>query len=63
METFEKYNKHKSEEVQKNRRLLPGYKEITLHMIFDINLDGNFSRKVWLVADGHKTNFLLTNTF
>ena len=26
-----------------------------MHMIFDINMDGNFTRKARLVADGHTT--------
>lgn len=33
----------------------PGYKFCGTHMIFDIKMDGKFTRKAQLVADGHKT--------
>ena len=46
---FEVWEKYISE-------LLPGYQNITCHMIFDVNMDGSFIRKSSLVADGHKTN-------
>ena len=36
-------------------KIRPGYKKITCHMVFDIKMDGSFTRKVRLVADGHKT--------
>ena len=31
----------------------PGYENVGVHMIFDINIDGKFTRKEILVADGH----------
>ena len=34
----------------------PGYKYISTHMIFDVKMDGKFTRKARLVADGHKTD-------
>lgn len=34
------------------RKYLVGYKELTCHMIFDIKLDGNFTRKARFVANG-----------
>ena len=37
-----------------NPQLLPTFKEIGVHMIFDIKLDGKFTRKARLVADGNK---------
>jgi hypothetical protein len=37
------------------KKYLVGYKEITCHMIFDIKLDGNFTRKARFVANGSKT--------
>ena len=37
-------------------KIKPGYKFCDTHMIFDIKMDGQFMQKVWLVADGHKTN-------
>ena len=33
----------------------PGYERFNVHMILDINMDGNFNRKVILVANGHTT--------
>ena len=30
-----------------------GYKKINVHMIFDIDMDGKFTKKLGLVADGH----------
>ena len=35
---------------------LVGYQQIECHMIFDIKMDGNFTRKARLVAGGHTTN-------
>ena len=34
---------------------LPGFKEITGHLVFDIKLGDNFRRKTRFCADGHKT--------
>ena len=33
----------------------PGYDHANVHMIFYINMDGNFTRKEILVADSHTT--------
>ena len=33
----------------------PGYEHVNVHMIFDINMGGQFTRKEILVADGHTT--------
>ena len=30
-----------------------GYKEIRVHMVFDVKLDAGFTRKAKLAADGH----------
>ena len=35
---------------------LIGYRQISMHMIFDIKMGENFRRKARLVADGHKTS-------
>ena len=35
---------------------LVGYQEICCHMIFDINMDGRFTRKARYVAGGHTTD-------
>ena len=32
-----------------------GYEHINVQIIFDIKMDGNFTRKVGLVVDGHTT--------
>ena len=37
-------------------KVKPGYKYCTTHMVFDIKIDGKFTRKARLVADGHKTD-------
>ena len=42
---------------------LVGYQEIDLHMIFDINIGGNFRRKSRLVADINKTKALVSVTY
>ena len=34
-------------------KIRPGYKHINVHMIFNINMDGKFTRKSILVVDGH----------
>ena len=33
----------------------PGYEHVKVHMIYDIKMDGKFTRKEILVADGHTT--------
>ena len=43
-----------SVEQMKSGKIKPGYKEAELHMIFDIKMDGKFTRKARLVAGGHK---------
>jgi hypothetical protein len=42
-------------EEARGGKLLVGYQEIGCHMVFDIKMDGNFTRKARLVAGGHKT--------
>ena len=39
----------------KKRKIRPGYENVNVHMIFDINMDGNFTKKARLVADVHTT--------
>ena len=36
-------------------RTRPGYEHINMHIIFDIKMDGNFTRKERLVAGSHTT--------
>ena len=39
----------------KRGKIRPGYSFCSTHMIFDVKMDGSFTRKARLVADGHKT--------
>ena len=36
-------------------KIKTGYKNVNMHMIFDIKMDGKFTRKARLVDDGHTT--------
>ena len=51
---FEK-GAHTVEEMR-DGKVLPGYQEIGYHMIFDIKMDVNFTRKARFVAGGHTTD-------
>ena len=42
-------------EQMRTGKVKPGYSFCSTHMIFDIKMDGKFTRKARLVADGHKT--------
>ena len=53
--TFRRYDEHTPEELRADSKLLPGYQEITFHMVFDIKMDGKFTRKARYVANGAKT--------
>ena len=44
-----------SPEEMKKGKVKPGYSYCGTHMIFDIKMDGKFTRKARLVADGHLT--------
>mmetsp|Transcript_34844 Transcript_34844/g.53422 ORF Transcript_34844/g.53422 Transcript_34844/m.53422 type:complete len:153 (-) Transcript_34844:1146-1604(-) len=37
---------------------MPGYTEIGCHMVFDIKIDGKFTRKARFVTNGHETGNL-----
>ncbi len=52
---FEKVDGVTTEQM-KSGKAKPGYKYCGTHMIFDIKMDGKFTRKARLVADGHKTD-------
>ena len=53
-----------AQEVRNNpKRYLVGYKEITCHIIFNIKLDGKFTRKARFVADGSKTDWPKSMTY
>ena len=51
---FEKLDGVGLDEMRKGR-INPGYEHVNVHMLFDIKMYGKFTRKVRLVADGHKT--------
>jgi len=44
-----------TEEQMKTGKIRPGYSYCSTHMIFDVKMDGSFTGKARLVADGHKT--------
>ena len=37
----------------RKEKIKPGYKNVNMHILFDIKMDGNFTRKERLVAGGH----------
>ena len=51
---FERWDEGTLEEARSGKKLI-GYQEIGCHMIFDIKMDGDFTRKARLVAGGHTT--------
>ena len=58
---FEKGD-HMVEEMR-DGKVLPGYQEIGCHMIFDIKMDGNFTRKDCFFAGGHTTDTTASITY
>ena len=54
MISFEKLYGVTPNEMSKGK-MKPGYDQINMHMIFDIRMDGNFTRRARLVANGHTT--------
>lgn len=55
MGAFERWDGGSAEDVRSGKVKLPGFREITCHMIFDIKMDGKFTRKARYVADGNQT--------
>ena len=55
MGTFESYTKAMPDNLRTGKAKLPGFKELGVHMVFDIKMDGKFTRKARLVANGNKT--------
>ena len=55
MGTFERWDKGSADDLKKGKIKLPGYQWITCHMVFDVKMDGNFTRKARFVANGAKT--------
>ncbi|GAX14347.1 hypothetical protein FisN_UnNu047 [Fistulifera solaris] len=58
MGTFERWNGGSAEDIRSGKVKLPGFREIKCHMIFDIKMDGKFTRKARFVADGNMTGEL-----
>ncbi len=52
---FKKWGKGTVDDARSGQRL-PAYQEIQCHMIFDIKMDGKFTRKARFVAGGHTTD-------
>ena len=50
--SFEKLDGVTPDEAGKIK-LMPGYEHIDIHTIFEIYIDGGFTRKARLVADSH----------
>ena len=51
---FENIDSVTSDEMRKGK-IKPGYENVGVHMIFDINIDGKFTRKSILLSDGYTT--------
>ena len=58
MGAFERYDKATPQELRGGDKKLPGYQQIGCHMIFDIKMDGQFTRKARFVANGNETRDL-----
>ena len=52
---FEAWEEGSLEDARCGQKLV-GYQEIRCHMIFDIKMDGRFTRKARYVASGHTTD-------
>ena len=52
---FQKLEGYTPEDVRANKALV-GYQEIKGHWVFDIKMDGKFTRKARFVAGGHRTD-------
>jgi len=59
---FEKLD-NVSKEQTRTGKVKPGFTYCSTHMIFDIKMDGKFTRKARLVADGHKTRLPSSITY
>ena len=55
LSSFEKWNKGTPDDLRGGKEKLPGYEEIGCHMVFDIKMDGKFTRKARYVANGNET--------
>jgi hypothetical protein len=55
MGAFEWYENASPQQLQDGSQKLPVYQQIGCHMIFDIKMDGHFTRKARFVANGNET--------
>jgi hypothetical protein len=55
MGAFERYENASPQQLKDGSRKLPGYQQIGCHMIFDIKMDGHFTRKARFIANGNET--------
>ena len=55
MGAFEVWDKATVDDLKSGRAKLPGFQQITCHMVFDIKMDGSFTRKARFVANGAQT--------
>ena len=60
--TFDNLDGVTTDEMRK-WKIKPGYEHVNVHMIFDINMDGKFTRNEILVADGHTTELPSSITY
>ena len=58
LNAFEAWGGGTPEQLKKQEVQLLGYSEIGCHMIFDIKMDGSFTKKAQFVANGHETEDL-----
>ena len=58
---FEAWEEGSLEDARRGQKLV-GYQEIRCHMIFDIKMDGRFTRKARYVTGGHTTDPLSSIT-
>ena len=61
MGAFERYDNATPQQLRGGERKLPGYQQIGCHMIFDIKMDGLFTRKARFVANGNETKDLASH--
>ena len=52
---FDKTDGVTPDEIREGK-IRPGYEHVNVHIIFDINMDGKFTRKEKLVDEGHITD-------
>ena len=59
---FDRWDEGTLEEARSGQKLI-GYQEISCHMVFDIKMDGEFTRKARFVAGGHTTEIPSSITY